>query len=346
MSSSPFSLSSKVAVKDDFLNSGFMSQEEEIDYNEQITTTSFDIDKYFLETTVTRGEYYDDMDDISITRCVYTHPTTSNNIIYSPIINYNGYDSPTTPFNHISSNKFNNYRQDCNSNGYESPLSKINEASFDLSDSCFLCNTTMENGECVNESQFDAQFLQVSSITDFNPTNSIESSFPSTLTMPSTNNENNNRSCIDIKVASNSIEHEASSVFTKRNESGRISCKSIYSYLIKPIKNKFKIGCNSSNNNNHKSRIKQAKNCKTIENKEQPTKPKPIFQYSRANNAKFSIHKQPYYNAPHCLSKPVNEAVSSKYETMFVDKNKMSPNESLALANQFHNCGDLVYYLV
>jgi len=323
-----------------------MSQEEEIDYDEQMTiTTSFDIDKYFLETTVARSEYYDDMDDISITRCVYTHPTTSNIINYSPIINYNAFDSS---INHISSNKFNNYRQDCNSNGYESPLSKINETSFDLSDSCFLCHTTtIKDDEFNNDnndvSQFDAQYLQVSSITEFNPTNSIESSFLSTPTTPPANNENNNRSFKDVKVASNSIEHEASSLF-KRNESGRISCKSIYSYLIKPIKNKFKIGSSSSNNN--KSRIKQTKNSKTIENKEQPTKPKPIFQYARTNNANSNIHNKPYCKAPHYLSEPVNEAVTSKYETMFVDKKSMSPNESLALANQFHNCGDLVYYIV
>ena len=102
------------------------------------------------------------------------------------------------------------------------------------------------------------------------------------------------------------------------------------------------IGSNSSNNN--KSRIKQTKNSKTIENKERPTKP--IFQYARTNNTKFNIDNKPYYKAPHCLSGPVNEAVSTKYETMFVDKNNTSPNESLALANQFHNCGDLVYYLV
>jgi hypothetical protein len=367
---------------DDFLNSGFMSQEEQeevLEYGEEMMTiANLDIDKYFLETTVIRGDTnFDESDAISIKRCAYTHShnTSSNVINYSPINNYNTHDSSNIQY-HTSPNTYNHYnqhRQHFISNRYESPLSKINEASFDLSDSCFLCTTnTMGDDDESNENStdcelIDAHYLQVSSITEFTSKNSIESaslSFsppppPATPTTLSTINS------IDIRLVPNNIEQEesSSSVF-KRNESGRVSCKSIYSYLIKPIKNKFKIGCNGISSSNSRKTKQPNKNFKTKENEQlqlqqQVPMPKPIFQCAKSNNTKLNLkhnHRvqqqqqqqqpQPYFISPICLNEPVYASISSKYETVFVDKNNLNPNESLALADKFHNCGDLVYYLV
>ena len=227
MSSS--STSSNRLQADDFLNSGFLSQDD-IGTCGAIgdeTTNSLDIEKYFLETTC---DNLDDIDAKSITRCVYVHAANSNIhtlVNYSPI--NSAYNSPPSNFT-------------CNK--YESPLAKINEASFDLSDSCFLCTTnniideeyytTSNNGEETPTNLFDDHYLQVSSITDFTTKNSLES-----LSIEKSSIQR----VSDVEQLPISLEPvEITESLLKRNESGRVSCKSIYSYLIKPIKNKFKLG--------------------------------------------------------------------------------------------------------
>jgi hypothetical protein len=204
----------------------------------------------------------------------------------------------------------------------------------------------------------------VSSIAEFTSKNSIESaslSFPSTTPTPTTLSTigKNDTNSIDIQLAPNNniVEQEASSSSFKRNESGRVSCKSIYSYLIKPIKNKFKIGCASSSSSSSSRKTKQPnKNFKPKESEQQlqPTPmPKPIFQYANSNNTKLNLKQnhrmqqqqhqpKPYFISPICLNEPVYASISSKYETVSVDKNILN----LALANKFHNSIDPVYYLV
>ena len=133
--------------------------------------------------------------------------------------------------------------------------------------------------------------------------------------------------------------------------------------LKEAIKNKFKIGCasSSSSSSSSSSKTKQPnKNFKPKESEQQlqPTPmPRPIFQYANSNNTKLNLKQnqrvqqqqhqpKPYFISPICLNEPVYASISSKYETIFADKNNLNPNESLALADKFHNCGDLVYYLV
>ena len=324
MSSS--STSSNRLQADDFLNSGFLSQDD-IGTCGAIgdeTTNSLDIEKYFLETTC---DNLDDIDAKSITRCVYVHAANSNIhtlVNYSPI--NSAYNSPPS---HFTCNK------------YESPLAKINEASFDLSDSCFLCTTnnindeeyftTSNNGEETATNLFDDHYLQVSSITEYTTKNTLESlSIEKSSIQRASGIE-------QMPISLESVEI-AESLF-KRNESGRVSCKSIYSYLIKPIKNKFKLG----------NKCKQSKVNKPLNEIPKPTQ---IFNYKSSTKQQRQLNEHRQFSNKMPLHKPSSSQTghSAKYETVFQDKNNLklasNPNQSLALADQFHNCGDLVYYLV
>ena len=85
---------------------------------------------------------------------------------------------------------------------------------------------------------------------------------------------------------------------------------------------------------------------------EHQAKPTQIFNYksSKKQQRQPNEHRQFTNNMPLLKPSSCQTGHSSKYETVFQDKNNLkltsNPNQSLALADQFHNCGDLVYYLV
>ena len=289
----------------ELLNSGFISADDLPD-----DSMSLDIDKYFLETTRDPTTL---STDVSMVRCAQTNAAL-HNVNYSPIT----YDSLQ------SANRF--------LHKHESPLQKISEASFDLSDSCFLCTTSDEWCESGTTNgtpgatwqQMYEQCMQISSITEFSTKNSIESSIES----EQDSDEQTFRPLAPSSLA------DQTSVF-KRNESGRVSCKSIYSYLIKPIKNKFK---NTS---------KKAKILDAMKQQENAPKPAQLFQCTSDSKQSDRVNfKRTQVLLPQHHS---SKLLTQKFETTFADKNAKlanNTNHSIALADQFHNCGDLVYYLV
>ena len=281
---------------EDFLNSGFIDQDQ-ID-----ETINLDIDKYFLETTRDSLTL-----DTSLLRCAQSSRGQTNfqYINYSPIA-YESYHSPAHKF--------------------QSPLQKIHEgSSFDMSDSCFLCTTTNINNDEFSEESIQCKdiyqhFLQVSDITDHET------------------QQNPVESCIDFETSDelvsqvtakstySSEKYDQSSVF-KRNESGRISCHTIYNYLIKPIKKKF--------NATKKSAKSSAK----------------LFELEKRPSHSITSSKD--------LCSFVKPVASHIYSNVLPTKNQRNqdtnincqlPNERtnmpIGLADQFHKCGDLVYYLV
>ena len=258
---------------DDFLNSGFIDQDQ-IDQ-----TVNLDIDKYFLETSRDSLTL-----DASLLRCAQSSRGANFQCInYSPIESFQTL-SPPSYFN--------------------SPLQKINEASFDLSDSCFLCTTSNDeyyNTESKVYHEIYQNFLENGAVT-----NTTESSFE----FEASND--------DEQIQTNS-KSEQSSVF-KRNESSRVSCHTIYNYLIKPIKKKFK--CNSKKTETKKIADLSSK-------------------HISSNQIQVTRHINRHSN--------VNIAVSRHREVLHdnnLNKVVENTNPTYGLADPFHKCGDLVYYLV